>query len=279
MKIHDIESVGPIELSDEEYIKDENGNKQLLFNTVTSAVNNFSISNALSGTDPILGAEGDDTNIGLNLLPKGTGTLSISGTSNYENNVTDDDDIPNKKYIDPLAPQYNTIYIDAGAMIECTTNPAETGTNEYVTNDVDFDYFAFDGGATEERVQFKLVMPENWDRSTIKVKFQWSSATSSTTGDTVEWGIKAGALANDDAIDQALGTPQVITDALLADNGTDLQITSATPALTIVGTPALGEIIAFEIYRNTDGTDDMAEDAWLFGCLIQYKLTNTVAAW
>ena len=122
-------------------------------------------------------------------------------------------------------------------------------------------------------------MPEDWDRSTVKVKFNWSSDTGSTSGDTVEWAIKAGALSDNDAIDAALGTPQVISDVLLADNGADLQTTSATPALTVGGTPALGDVIVFEIYRNTDGTDDMAEDAWLMSVTIQYKKTNTITAW
>ncbi len=174
---------------------------------------------------------------------------------------------------------YNTIYIDAGAMIPCTTNPALSGTKEYGTNDIDVDYYAFDAGATEERVQFKLKMPESWDLGTIKAKFDWSSDTGSTSGDTVEWGIKAGALSNDDAIDAALGTAQVITDTLLADNGTDLQTTVATPAITVGGTPTLGDIIVFEIYRNTDGTDDMAEDAWLMGVTIQFTNTSSIVAW
>ena len=32
--------------------------------------------------------------------PNGTGVLSVLGTTNYETNVTTDDDIPNKKYVD-----------------------------------------------------------------------------------------------------------------------------------------------------------------------------------
>lgn len=174
---------------------------------------------------------------------------------------------------------YETVYVDAAAMIPATTSGALQGTNEYGTNDIDMDYFAFDAGATEERVQFKLKMPENWDKGTIKVKFDWSSATGSTANDTVEWAIKAVALSDSDAIDVALGTVQVISDTLLADNGTDLQITPTTPALTIGGTPALGDLLIFEVYRNTDGTDNMAEDAWLFGITIQYKKAGTNVSW
>jgi len=41
-----------------------------------------------------------DTNGGtLNLINSGTGVISVKGTSNYENYVTDDDHIPNKKYL------------------------------------------------------------------------------------------------------------------------------------------------------------------------------------
>lgn len=175
---------------------------------------------------------------------------------------------------------YKTIYIDAAAMLPTVTDGAAAGTNEYATNDINWDYYAFDGGGTEERTQFKLVMPEEWDGGTVKVKFYWSSATSSTSGDTVEWGIKAGALADSDVIDATLGTPVTISDTLLANNGTDIQITDATAALTIAGLPSLNELITFESYRNTDGTDDMAEDAWLVGVLIQYLTTATaVSAW
>ena len=36
----------------------------------------------------------------LFLINSGTGVISVSGTADYENQVTDDDDIPNKKYVD-----------------------------------------------------------------------------------------------------------------------------------------------------------------------------------
>jgi hypothetical protein len=174
---------------------------------------------------------------------------------------------------------YKTISAPAGAFTPVTTNGAETGTNEYATNDINLDYFAFDA-TTLEKVQFAFSMPEDWDRSTIKAKFQWSSASGSTTADTVEWGLKAGALSDSDAIDAALGTGQVISDALLADDGADLQLSGATPAITVGGTPALGDLIVFEAYRNVSGTDDLTEDAWLFEVIIQYQTGSTaVAGW
>jgi hypothetical protein len=175
---------------------------------------------------------------------------------------------------------YKTIYIDAGAMVPKVTAGAAAGTYEYTTTgDINWDYFAFDPGATEEGVQFKLIMPSDYDFDTIKAKFYWATSPTGDTNETVEWAIKAGALTDHDAIDAALGTAQVITDTVL-NNNADLQITSATPAITIGGTPAEGKLVTFEVYRNTDGTDNCDDDAWLFGVLIQYHQTATpMSAW
>jgi len=176
--------------------------------------------------------------------------------------------------------QYDYIWVPAGAMIPCTTNGATASTEEFPTNDIDLDVMVFDSASIEERTQFTVVMPPNWDRSTIKAKFYWTNDLGDSNvspGDTVEWAIKAGALSDDDSIDTALGTPQVISDAVLADG--DLHVTGATPAITVAGTPALGDLVQFEVYRNTDGTDNMAAAAWLIGVLIQYKKNQTVSAW
>jgi len=174
---------------------------------------------------------------------------------------------------------YDYVMIPASAFEPCTTNGCGTGLYEYGTNDIDRFYLAFDGGATEERAQVSFIMPEDWDRSTVKAIIQWTGATGCTAADTVEFGVKLGAFSNDDALDATLGTAQVISDALIANNGTDLQTTSATPAITVGGTPALKDEIVLELYRNTDGTDNMSEDAWVFRVWIQYKKSNAIAAW
>jgi len=183
--------------------------------------------------------------------------------------------------LNTIADQYSymTIWVDAGAMVSTTTAGAAAATNEYATNDVNWDYLAFDTGGTEEQAQFKIVMPETWDLGTIKAKFYWSSASGSSAGDTVEWGLKGTSLSDDQAIDYAWGTEQVISDTVLAGTNGDIHVTAATPAITIGNTPALNDLCAFEVHRNTDGTDDMAEDAWLFGVLLQIGTTSTVSAW
>jgi hypothetical protein len=216
-------------------------------------------------------------------LESGTidGAASYALTQNYQE-VTLYLDGTNGHKISIGASQsdYKTIFIDAAAMIPCTTNGALQGTHEYGTNDNDFDYFAFDAGATKERVQFKRKMPENWDLGTILAKFDWSSDSGSTAGDTCEWGIKAQAIGNNEALDVAFADAgEVISDVLLADDGAKVQTTAKTPAVTVGGTPAAGKMVLFEVWRNTDGTDDMAEDAWLFGTTLQIGLSGTEPAW
>lgn len=52
---------------------DTNGNELLKVSATASAVNELTLANAATGNSPTLSATGDDTNIGINLTPKGTG--------------------------------------------------------------------------------------------------------------------------------------------------------------------------------------------------------------
>ena len=65
-----------IGIDDAHFIKDENGNEQLIFQTTASAVNELEITNAATGNPPILGASGE-TNVDLHLKPKGSGETII----------------------------------------------------------------------------------------------------------------------------------------------------------------------------------------------------------
>jgi hypothetical protein len=63
------------------YIADNSGQPLISFpTTVTSAVNAVTISNATTGNKPSISATGSDTNITLNLISKGTGTVQINGS-------------------------------------------------------------------------------------------------------------------------------------------------------------------------------------------------------
>lgn len=60
-------------------INDTNGNDLLKVTATASAVNELTLSNAATGGSPTLSATGDDTNINIGLLPKGTGRLDLVG--------------------------------------------------------------------------------------------------------------------------------------------------------------------------------------------------------
>lgn len=170
-------------------------------------------------------------------------------------------------------------YLPANAFTPTATNGATPGTNEYATNDIMADYLAF-SGSTEQFAGLNLVMPPEWDRGTIKFKVYWAPGDAAcTAGDTVEWEIAGGSLSDGDTIDAALGTAQVISDTVLAGKNAALHVSGATPALTIGGSPALGELIPLKLSRNVSGTDDMTEDAWLFGVVVEYSVSNAVPAW
>jgi len=71
-----------IAIDDAHFIKDENGNEQIIFQTTSSAVNELEITNGATGDGPILGASGE-TNVDLHIKPKGSGETVIgSGGAN-----------------------------------------------------------------------------------------------------------------------------------------------------------------------------------------------------
>ena len=58
-------------------INDDDDNELIRFQKTSSAVNQIDITNSATGNAPEISATGDDTNIDLNLTPKGTGSIII----------------------------------------------------------------------------------------------------------------------------------------------------------------------------------------------------------
>ncbi len=76
-------------IDDAHFIGDENGNEQIIFQTTSSAVNQFDITNAATGNAPEISATGGDTNISLKLTPKGSGQVLLDGNVGIETGVID----------------------------------------------------------------------------------------------------------------------------------------------------------------------------------------------
>lgn len=59
------------------FIADANGNEEIKFVTTAAAINELSVTNAAAGTSPILSATGDGADIGITLLGKGNGLVTV----------------------------------------------------------------------------------------------------------------------------------------------------------------------------------------------------------
>ena len=62
-------------------VLDTNGNELIKLTATASAVNELTLANAAASGVPTLSATGDDTNISINLAPKGTGTVQAGGVT------------------------------------------------------------------------------------------------------------------------------------------------------------------------------------------------------
>jgi hypothetical protein len=155
-----------------------------------------------------------------------------------------------------------------------TTTPATIGTLEAATNKENLDYLAFID--TADRVAgFSMKMPDAWDRGNLRIRFYWMVTAAPTSGTTVQFGIKAVARGDNEAIDLAWGSEAVVSDTYQTANY--LHITDAT-TLTCGGSPALLDIITFSVRRDT-ANDDAAATALLLGIGIQFYNTNNPTIW
>ena len=213
-------------------ILDTSGNELMLLTATGSAVNEITLANAASGNAPSITASGE-TNVSLNLVPKGTGTLQGNGSAIK---------IAGKE----------TIWVPATAMFGPTTNPADAAQVETTATRPDLNVFDFDAG-TKQYTQFSIGMPKSWNEGTVTYQVYWSPSTTNT-GDCI-FGLQGVACADGDTIDVAYGTAVNVTDAGI---GTveDQQISAESGAVTIAGSPAAGEQSYFQFFRDAAAGGD-----------------------
>jgi hypothetical protein len=150
-----------------------------------------------------------------------------------------------------------------------TTDGAAANTKvEYTTNDQDLYHLDFADGATKLFAQATVQMPSDWDGGTVTAAFVWTKVGTSTNS--VVWGCAGRSYGDNEAIDQAWGTEQTVTDAGQATTNV-VHISAATGAITLAGTPAASELVQFRISRDpTNGSDTLAATARLIGVMITY---------
>ncbi len=223
-------------------ILDTNGNELALLTATSSAVNEITLANAATGNGPVISSTGE-TNVDLNLNPKGTGVLK-SATAAIK--------IAGKE----------TIWVPAAAMYGPTTNPADAAQVETTATRPDLKVFDFDA-STKQYTQFTIGMPKSWNEGTLTYQVYWSPSTTNT-GNAI-FGLQGVACADNDTIDVAYGTAIEVTDAGI---GTveDQQITSESSAMTVAGSPAAGEQSYFQLYRDAaDGSDTFTGECRVLG--------------
>ena len=228
-------------------ILDTNGNELALLTATSSAVNEITLANASTGNGPIISSTGE-TNVDLNLNPKGTGVLK-SGTAAVK--------IAGKE----------TIWIPAAAMYAATTNGADAEQVETTATRPDMKVFDFDA-STKQYTQFTIAMPKSWNEGTLTYQVYWAPSTTNT-GNCI-FGLQAVACGDSDTIDVAYGTAIEVTDAGI---GTveDQQITSESSAMTVAGSPAAGEQTYFQLYRDAaDGSDTFTGESRVLGVKVFY---------
>lgn len=156
------------------------------------------------------------------------------------------------------------IWIPAAQWIPRTTTGCGIDSREQTTGNINTDELLFDL-ATTEYAQCMIVMPSNYNNSTVTARFYWT-ASAGTASQTVTWAIRGRAFGDNVAIGQTLGTAVSVNDAYFSAN--QMHVTSATSAMTIDGTPAANKAVVFEVYR--DISDDLNADARLLGVEISY---------
>jgi len=230
-------------------ILDTGGNELINLTATGSAVSEFTIANAGTGVSgPTLSATSGETNVGININPKGTGVLK-SGTAAIK------------------IAGLETIWVPSSAMYPSTTNPAEAAQVETTALRPDMKVMDF-ADTADDFAQFSVAFPKSWNLGTVTYQVFWTPSTTNT-GNCI-FGLQGVAIGDGDTIDVAYGTAVDVTDAGI---GTieDQQVSPVSGDVTIAGSPADDQQTYFQIYRDANaGGDTYTGVARVLGIKIFY---------
>lgn len=173
--------------------------------------------------------------------------------------------------------RYDTIFIPAAAMIPSASNGATAGAITFTNTKRDTMAF---GTVYDNSCEFDLVLPDDWNKGSLKAKFVWTvndnTASSSTN---VKWGIGCVSTPDGGSVSTAPTDFETVTDTLSQVN--NLQRTDATSAFAPEGTTGDGNLLHFVVRRMNANppSSPLSKDALLLGVVLQFARTTSTEAW
>ncbi|MCP3681677.1 MAG: hypothetical protein GY861_03210 [bacterium] len=154
-----------------------------------------------------------------------------------------------------------------------TSGCADVTTVEAGTNDIDYNVLDFDA-SSDENAFCNFQMPTNYDGGVVQFRYVWTNAGGGAA-EVLVLELSGRAYADNDAIDQAVGTAVELADTWIAQG--DVHISAWSGDVTLAGTPAGGQWVHLEIMRDVAGggtSDTLTGDARLIGVQIKYKIAQ-----
>ena len=204
----------------------------------------------------------------------GSGTAALMTVTAAARTVLDDTTVGAMRATLAIAGKC-AIPIPGSAMTQRSANGcAALAVSNGVANQPDIPYLAFDGAA-KEYAGFFLRMPKSWDEGTVTCAYDWRRASGTGAADVV-WGLRAVAVSDADSGAATFGSDATVTDAA-STTVVNFNLSGETGACTIGGSPAEGDLVFFEVFRDgASGSDTLdAVDAWLTGVTLFITLNET----
>ena len=203
---------------------------------------------------------------GLTLSSLTSELLKVNGSGVFAEAVAGTD------YVAPTTTAIRSFTLSAlGGVPSETSGCGAVKQDELATNNHNFFTLDFDA-TSQEYAEWELTMPDNWDGGTVTATFYWQHAAT-TVNFGVRWGLQGRSYGDNEAINQAWGTAQEVTDT--GGTTTNLYKSDATSAITLAGTPAAGEFVRWRAYRlPSHAGDTMAIDANLKAIKIEHGINN-----
>jgi hypothetical protein len=160
------------------------------------------------------------------------------------------------------------LYIPIGAFRPHPVNGCAPVEDVLLSSGIYISGMAFDGGTLVESCSFVFAFPKRWNEGTITAQV-YTFNTGGGAGNYV-FSLAAVCASDDDSLDVAVGTSQTMTDTALVAK--DLATSPQSAAITIAGTPSVGDLTRVVLTRDpTVGGDTYASDVYVTG--VKLRLT------